>query len=53
LKIITGDNALVASSIAKQVGFENPLVITGNEIHNMSESAFMYKAPAADVFCRS
>jgi Mg2+-importing ATPase len=50
LKIITGDNALVASSIAKQVGFENPLVITGNEIHNMSESAFMYKAPAADVF---
>jgi Mg2+-importing ATPase len=50
LKIITGDNALVAANIAKQVGFENPLVITGIDIRKMSDNAFMFKAPAVDVF---
>jgi Mg2+-importing ATPase len=36
LKIITGDNLHVATSIAKKIGIENPNVITGNELLKLS-----------------
>ena len=32
LKLITGDNAWVAGSIAKQIGIPNPVVLTGSQI---------------------
>ena len=37
LKIITGDNKVVAKSIAIQIGISNPNVITGNELFNADE----------------
>jgi Mg2+-importing ATPase len=50
LKIITGDNALVANSLAKQVGFLNAIVITGTDMRQMSEAAFMQQAQTANIF---
>ncbi len=37
LKIITGDNLHVATSIAKKIGIENPNVITGAELLNLEK----------------
>lgn len=50
LKIITGDNPLIATYISKQVGISNPIVITGDELRRMSAEALMQKAPQTDVF---
>jgi Mg2+-importing ATPase len=50
LKIITGDNALVAASLARQIGIPEPVVITGAMIRDMSDSAIMQQGIAADIF---
>jgi len=50
LKLITGDNALVASSLAKQIGIENPIILTGLQIRSMSDRALFKQAPAANIF---
>lgn len=50
LKIITGDNALVAESLAKQIGIEKPMILTGADMRNMSEAAMFHKALHADIF---
>lgn len=50
LKIITGDNALVAKSLAMQVGIGNPNILTGAELHKMSSAALIHKAPGTDIF---
>jgi Mg2+-importing ATPase len=50
LKIITGDNHLVAASISKQVGLSGQRIITGSQIRNMSDEALIKQAGEADVF---
>lgn len=50
LKIITGDNALVADSLAKQVGLMDATIITGSQMRQMSEAAFMQQAQTAHIF---
>ncbi len=50
LKLITGDNALVADSLAKQIGINNPVILTGQQLREMSESALMQQATGADIF---
>lgn len=50
LKLITGDNALVAGSLAKQVGIENPVILTGLEMSAMSDRALFQQAVLTDVF---
>lgn len=50
LKIITGDNALVANSLAKQVGLVDAIIISGSEMRQMSEAAFMQQAQTAHIF---
>ena len=50
LKIITGDNALVAGSLAAQVGIKNAVIITGAQIRQMSNPAFMRQALRANIF---
>jgi Mg2+-importing ATPase len=50
LKIITGDNALVAKSLALQIGIKEPKIITGTELERMSNAALFHQASLTDVF---
>ncbi len=50
LKLITGDNALVAATISKQAGMTDPHILTGPDLHTMSQEALTQRAPAVDVF---
>lgn len=53
IKIITGDNPLTTSSIAKQIGFrnaENP--ITGEELMQLSDAEFDQKVMQTNIFTR-
>jgi len=50
LKIITGDNALIARYISRQVGVDEPVIITGEELQDMSTEALVQKAPRTNVF---
>jgi P-type Mg2+ transporter len=50
LKIITGDNALVAASLAKQIGLHEPVILTGAMIRDMSDAAIMQQGMIADIF---
>lgn len=50
LKMITGDNALVAKSLALQVGIKAPKVLTGAQMHNMSNTALVHQAGLTDIF---
>lgn len=50
LKLITGDNELVAHSLAKQIGMEEPVILTGKQLREMSESALFQQAAHTDIF---
>ena len=50
LKLITGDNALVAATVSKQAGLTNPQIVTGGDLRQMSMEALTQRAPNVDVF---
>ncbi len=50
LKIITGDNALVAAEAAHRVGLPTPRIVSGPELSRMSDEALVLQAGRADVF---
>lgn len=50
LKIITGDNALVAETVARGVGIANPRVLSGTELRNMLDAALAVRVEETDVF---
>jgi Mg2+-importing ATPase len=50
LKIITGDNHLVAASLSKKMGLSNTNIVTGPELHLMSDSALLRRVGVVDVF---
>jgi P-type Mg2+ transporter len=50
VKMITGDNPLVAASVAKQVGLPEARVITGSELHKLSDEALRAQVSTIDVF---
>ena len=50
LKIITGDNRFVAASLSAQVGLTSSRVLTGPEIHLMSDEALLQRVKDTDVF---
>lgn len=50
LKIITGDNALVAQSLAIRIGIKNPKVLTGALMDKMSNAALLHRANLTDIF---
>jgi Mg2+-importing ATPase len=50
LKVITGDNHLVASSVSKQMGLMNTKIITGTDIRDMSDGALLKRVGDADIF---
>lgn len=50
LKIITGDNHLVAAHLAGQVGAGELQVLTGGEIRQLSDGALLQRVRDTDVF---
>ena len=50
LILITGDNALVAKSLALQVGIADPKILTGEQLHDMSNAALVHRAALTDIF---
>ncbi|MCJ8209571.1 magnesium-translocating P-type ATPase [Mucilaginibacter sp. RS28] len=50
LKIITGDNALIAQNLAEQLGIAHPRILTGQQMQQMSESALMRQAIRTHIF---
>jgi Mg2+-importing ATPase len=50
LKIITGDNQLVAANVGQQVGLAPAPLLTGPEIHLMSNEALREQANKVDLF---
>ena len=50
LKVITGDNALVAKSVAAQIGFEDDQVLSGRELTGMSDGALLHRVNSVNVF---
>ena len=50
LKIITGDNHLVAVSISKKMGLSETKIITGPQLRQMSDAALLRSVGATDVF---
>ncbi len=50
VKMITGDNRLVAAKIASEAGMRADRILTGGEIRLMSTLALARRAPDTDVF---
>lgn len=50
LKIVTGDNRIVAASIAAQVGLDGESVLTGGELRALSDEALMQRSGETNVF---
>lgn len=50
LKIITGDNRFVAASLSAQIGVTSLRVLTGPELHVMSDEALLQRVKDTDVF---
>jgi Mg2+-importing ATPase len=50
LKVITGDNKLVAASIGKEVGLEKGKVITGHDLSRTSDEALQRQVRDVDIF---
>jgi Mg2+-importing ATPase len=50
LKVITGDNKLVASSLARQVGLSAERILTGQELHVTSDEALLNLVEKTEIF---
>ena len=50
LKIITGDNYLVAAHVSQQMGLSNRKILTGPELRRLSDSALLRRVVDVDVF---
>jgi Mg2+-importing ATPase len=50
LKIITGDNRLVAASISKKMGLSDTKIISGPELRQMSDGALLRSVGSVNVF---
>jgi Mg2+-importing ATPase len=50
LKIITGDNRLVAANVGRQLGVADPVMLTGQALRDMSDGALVSLASDVDVF---
>ena len=50
LKIITGDNHLVAANVSQQMGLSNTKIITGPDLRQLSDGALLKRVVDVDVF---
>ena len=50
LKVITGDNQLVAANVSKQIGLSDTRIITGPDLAQLSDNALLQRVVDVDVF---
>lgn len=50
LKIITGDNRLVAAKLSADIGMPEAKILTGSDLREISESALLRKVVETDIF---
>ena len=50
LEIITGDNALVAATVARAIGPQGAEVLTGLDLGQMSDAALLQRVNRASIF---
>jgi Mg2+-importing ATPase len=50
LKVITGDNHLVAASVSQQIGLVDAKILTGTDLRQMSDSALINRVKEVTVF---
>ena len=50
LKIITGDNHLVAANVSQQMGLSNTKILTGADLVQLSDAALLKRVADVDVF---
>ena len=50
LKVITGDNRLVAAKISQDVGMPDAKILTGIELREISDAALLQKVTQTDIF---
>ena len=50
LKVITGDNHLVAVNISQQMGLSDTKILTGQDIRQLSDAALLKRVADVDVF---
>jgi P-type Mg2+ transporter len=50
LKVITGDNHLIAASVSQQIGLTNPQILTGSDLRRMSDEALCKQVNEIDIF---
>ncbi len=50
LKIITGDNRVIAESIGRRLGIEDPIVMSGRDLHEISPQALARKLTNVHIF---
>lgn len=50
IKVITGDNHLVASHLMQQIGLPPRKLLTGSELHEMPDEALLRRVSDVDVF---
>ena len=50
LKIITGDNRLVAASVSRQLGLSGTKILSGPDLHQLSDGALLNRVVGVDVF---
>jgi Mg2+-importing ATPase len=50
IKVVTGDNHLVTAHLAREVGFEEPRMVTGRELDRLQDDALRRVAAETDLF---
>lgn len=50
VKMVTGDNPLVAASVGKQVGLSSSAMLTAKDLHELSDEALRAQVNAIDIF---
>lgn len=53
VRIITGDNRFVAMHAAREIGIENPVLLTGTEIDRLSSETLVARVRQADIFAEA
>jgi Mg2+-importing ATPase len=50
LKIITGDNRMVAATLAQQIGLSDKKILTGSDLKKLSDEALLKSVADVDIF---